>query len=280
MLAIIFGGFGLIIGSFLNVLILRHGFKSAGGRSACPHCHHALAWYDMFPVLSWIALRGKCRYCRGRISIQYPLVEAATAAVFMLIAVAPFPVDIFYRTLFCAIAALLIAIFVYDLYHTIIPDAWAYLFDGLAFFTMGPLYLALGPEAPLWLYVLAGPFAALPLFLLWFISKGEWMGFGDVKLALGIGWLLGATLGVFSVFFAFVIGAVFFMPLLILSSDWWRSMVGGFTPTPNSSSLVWGFTMKSEIPFGPFLITSCLLLWFALLYNVPVPVFFADIYGL
>ncbi len=280
MLATVFGLFGLIIGSFLNVLILRHGIRGLGGRSSCPHCSHALAWYDMVPVLSWLSLRGTCRYCKAAVSPQYPLVEAMTALLFALIGGAPFPLELIYRALFCGIAALLIAIFVYDLYHTIIPDPWVYTFNALAFFTMGPLYLTLGPDTPLMYFVLAGPIAALPLFFLWLVSKGEWMGFGDVKLALGIGWLLGPTLGIFSVFFSFVIGALFFLPFLFLSSRVGRSLATRFIPHRVWHSAGAGLTMRSEVPFGPFLILSCLLVWFALLYNVPVPVFFADIYGI
>src|SRR5207244_1854886 len=110
--------------------------------------------YDMVPVVSWLALKGRCRTCEAKISIQYPLVEVATAISFALIAGASFPLALFSRALFCILAALLIAIFVYDLYHTIIPDPWVYTFDLLALVIMGPLFLALGPEAPTWLYLL------------------------------------------------------------------------------------------------------------------------------
>ena len=78
--------FGLAVGSFLNVVIYRlekdeSAFK---GRSYCPHCKHQLAWKDLIPVASFLMLGGKCRYCGGRISLQYPLVELGTAMLFLL----------------------------------------------------------------------------------------------------------------------------------------------------------------------------------------------------
>src|SRR5271170_6149081 len=81
-----YGVLGLIVGSFLNVVILRRGARTIGGRSACLHCGAPLIWYDMVPVASWIILRGRCRSCGTRISVQYPLVEATTAIFFALIA--------------------------------------------------------------------------------------------------------------------------------------------------------------------------------------------------
>jgi leader peptidase (prepilin peptidase)/N-methyltransferase len=270
MIALVFGLFGLIIGSFLNVVILRYGKQGIGGRSACPSCGTPLRWFEMFPVASWLFLRGRCRTCRARISAQYPLVELATALLFAALGAAPFPADILHRMLFCAIAALLICIFVYDLYHKLIPDLWVYAFDALALVAMGPILLAFAPDAPLWLYLAAGPIAALPLFALWLVSRGAWMGFGDVKLALGMGWLLGPALGFVAVMFAFVIGAVVSVGIL-LPMPAYRRMIARFTPRRSSPLAAAGFTMQSEVPFGPFLIASCLILWFAFLYNIPVP---------
>jgi leader peptidase (prepilin peptidase)/N-methyltransferase len=263
-----FGLFGLIVGSFLNVVVLRHGARTLGGRSACMSCGREIAWFDLVPVFSWLALRGRCRHCGSSISVQYLLVEAATATLFGLIGAAPF-FDVFYKLLFCVIGAILIAIAAYDIRHTIIPDAWVYTFDVAAFFVMGPL-MFLGPSiSTSWLvYVLAGPLAALPLFALWFVSGGRWMGFGDVKLALGIGWLLGPLYGIGAIFFAFIIGGLFSTPLLIVSSQWWRGLVRRFTPTSTSEKSAAGFTMKSEVPFGPFLICSCVLFWMLIVRGI------------
>ena len=260
--AFVFGIFGLIVGSFLNVIIIRHGVRGVGGRSACMACGRQLLWYDMVPVVSWMALGGKCRACGARISIQYPLVEALCAIAFALFGGAP--LALLAQILDCLIAALLIAIAVYDLRHTIIPDAWAYTFAGLALISgfLSPTHLSL-PQ-----FVVAGPFAALPLFAFWFFSKGRWMGLGDAKLALGIGWLLGPALGLFAVFFAFIIGGIVSAPLLFFSSQAWKKIYRGFTPTAASRKSMWGFTMKSEIPFGPFLIFSCCIVWLSLIHGV------------
>jgi leader peptidase (prepilin peptidase)/N-methyltransferase len=77
-----FGILGLCMGSFLNVVILRRGRRAFSGRSSCMSCAKTLAWYDLVPVVSWVFLRGRCRACGSSISIQYPLVEGATAILF------------------------------------------------------------------------------------------------------------------------------------------------------------------------------------------------------
>ncbi|MEN9413232.1 MAG: hypothetical protein RLZZ342_319 [Candidatus Parcubacteria bacterium] len=258
MLTLVATLFGLIVGSFLNVVILRKGVRGIGGRSACPHCMHTLSWYDLVPVLSWIVLRGKCRYCAARISVQYPLVELATAALFGIFFAAPFPVGIEVRVLFCVIAALLVVITVYDLRHTIIPDAWAYLFAALSFVVS--VFLV---PLPLWGVLLGGIATAAPLFALWGISKGRWMGFGDVKLGVGMGFLLGPITGLFATFFAFVIGSAVLVPAMLIARL--------VTHMRGHHYRQQGLTMKSEVPFGPFLVASTLIVWISLLYGYDIP---------
>lgn len=250
--------FGLIAGSFLNVVILRRGVQQLGGRSACPRCGHVLAWYDLVPVLSWIAVRGRCRYCETSISIQYPLVEATTAVLFGLIWGAPFPMDIGVRILSCAASAILVAIAAYDMRHTIIPDAWSYAFGacGIAI----ALFLTDAWDVALFA---AGPLAALPLFMLWLVSRGRWMGLGDAKLSLGIGWLLGPVTGLFAVMLAFIIGSLVLVPLMAAAR--------AVTHTGPYGSMARGLTMESEVPFGPFLIASTLLVWLSALYGIDLP---------
>ena len=263
MIAVIFGGFGLIIGSFLNVLILREGTRDLGGRSECMRCKEQLTWRDLIPVFSWLVLRGRCRHCKAHISMQYPLVEAGTAALFILIGMSP--LMLFQAVVACVFVSLLIAITVYDLQHLLIPDRWSYGFGVLAL-----LYALLQtPQEGLLLLIFAGPACALPLAALWFVSKGRWMGLGDAKLCLGIGWLLGPVMGLYAVLGAFIIGAVVSVCILIpLSHVQTFLRRRGITVLSSGSQT---FTMKSEIPFGPFLIASCLILWFLSVYGVTLP---------
>lgn len=265
MTPIIFGVFGLIVGSFLNVLVLRYEKESLGGRSHCSRCMALIHWHDNIPVISWLLLRGRCRACRTRISLQYPLVELVTAVLFVGIGVSSLALPV--QIVSCVMVALLIAIAVYDLHHRIIPDPWVYGFSGLALLTQ----LVFSPPHGVAIFtILSGPIAALPLFALWLVSRGAWMGFGDVKLALGIGWLLGPLYGLCAVFFAFVIGAVVSMPLLVASSGWWRRYVLPRLATWGQVGVGGrvGFTMKSEIPFGPFLAASVFLIWLLLINTI------------
>ncbi len=262
MLDIALLGFGLIIGSFLNVLILRHGERSIGGRSACMSCGRTLTSMDLIPVLSWVMLRGKCRTCKAPISIQYPIVEAATGICFVVIGNAFFQYgfEMSWHSLivvpYLAIVALLIAITVYDLRHMIIPDEWAYLFAAIAFVTS---LVSMDSGASVLAVILGGPIAAFPLFALWFVSRGRWMGLGDPKLALGIGWLLGPWNGLIAIFFAFVIGAVISLCVLI--------------PVSRLRHAGEQITIKSEVPFGPFLVASTALVWLMTMYGIPLPLF-------
>ena len=207
-----------------------------------------------------------------------------------------------FKILALPVAALLLAIAVYDFHTTIIPDIWVGICGVLtllvAFWGASSSGLSLIPV------LFAGPIVSLPLFALWLVSKGTWMGLGDPKLALSLGWLLGMHDGLVAVFFAFVLGAVISIPLLFFSSEAWKRILQGFTQTPivslplffrkrlqtesrsagtenddfipsdgkkTKTPLVYGFTMKSEIPFGPFLVASCFIVWFAQMYAIPLP---------
>lgn len=238
-----FSAFGLIIGSFLNVLVLRRSVRSAAkGRSACLSCDKKLRWYELVPVASWIAQNGRCRTCGGRISIQYPLVEIVTAIVFGILAGAiSDPLALFIALL---AASLMILIATYDILHTIIPNEWVYTFAAAA------LSLSLYNGGDFLTLVIAGPIAAAPLFGLWLVSRGTWMGFGDVKLTLGQGWLLGIFSGIYALFLAFVVGAVVGVCILIPQRH---------------------YNMKSEVPFGPFLVFATFVVWIMHLYNIPLP---------
>ena len=261
-----FGLLGLAVGSFLNVLILRWGEKPLTGRSVCPACKKQIAWYDLIPVFSWLVLRGRCRSCKGSISPQYPLIEAATGVLFALLGAAPMALPL--QLLALPIAALLIAIAVYDFKTTLIPDMWVWLFNGIALLSifLFPLY-----DIQDTLYaLLAGPLTAFPLFSLWHVSRGRWMGFGDVKLALGMGWLLGIMSGPLALFLGFVLGAVVSVLLLALSSPSVHRLTAPhhFLHRALGIKSGTGYTMKSEIPFGPFLIASTIIVWISGIYGI------------
>lgn len=255
--------FGLIIGSFLNVVLLRHGARSISGRSGCMSCGTQLKWYDMVPLLSWFFLRGRCRVCHTRISAQYPLVESLNALGYGVIAGVGFPMLV--QIVSFAIFSLLLIIAVYDLRHTIIPDEWVYTFAILAL--LNSLVIGFDQGIIDWIPMLAaGPVCALPFCILWAVSHGEWMGLGDAKLALGIGWLLGFLAGAYAIFLAFVIGAVIsvciLLPLPYLMKVIRSRRLGERTRS---------FTMKSEVAFGPFLVSSTVIVWFALMYQFSLP---------
>lgn len=229
---------GAIIGSFLNVVIYRyHTGKTVGGRSECLTCGKTLGARELIPIASFIFQRGRCRKCGARISFQYPLVEVTTGLLFLLAyTLHPAPYNLLY---YGVTVSILMVIVVYDIRHTIIPDSFAYAFAALAF-----LYGLLVPPVGislLW-FVLSGPFLAAPFAFLWFISQGRWMGLGDAKLALGIGWFLGWYAGISALILAFWIGAAVGISLLFLKGK--------------------RFTMKSEIPFGPFLVLGMLIVFF------------------
>lgn len=261
--AFVWGSFGLIIGSFTNVLILRHDRASILGRSACPHCRRELAWYELVPVVSWLALRGRCRTCGAWISLQYPIVELLMGGLFIAVGLAP--VSLILRVVGCAIVLFLVAIAVYDIQHTIMPDSWVYSFVVLA---LGSSILTSvfggALTSSIMMVLLAGPIVAFPLWFLWRISGGRWMGFGDVKFALGMGWLLGAWYGFIALTLAFSIGAIVGVCILLPLPRVVRALRHiGITGFDTGTA---GFTMKSEVPFGPFLILATLILWLSVLY--------------
>lgn len=218
---------GLVCGSFLNALLFRFntGASVLRGRSACMRCGHRLGAADLVPVLSYVFLRGRCRYCRARISAQYPLVELAAA---VLSVAAYLEHQEFLGFSFQLVVSLvLLFIFVYDVRHKIIPWSASLTLMALA---LGYVWYA---GFDMW-QVAAGPLVAAPLWALSLVSRGRWMGWGDGWLELSLGWLLGLTTGLTALLVAFWAGALVGVALLLVSKN--------------------RYTMKSEVPFAPFLI--------------------------
>lgn len=248
---------GAIVGSFLNVVILRYNTgRHVTGRSGCPHCGRQLRWFELIPLVSFLVQMGKCRACESKISKQYPLVELLTALLFVL-TYWSFGIENSSTLLFSLVIwSLLVVILVYDMRHKIIPDVFVYSFIALSFIALFiPAHIGESFSTPSLSILFAGPLIALPFALLWFVSGGRWMGLGDAKLALGIGWVLGLTGGLSALFFAFWIGAVVSITLVCI--DYVRS-----AHSRALSGAHGRFTMKSEVPFAPFLILGFAIVFF------------------
>lgn len=236
-------GMGVIIGSFLNALLFRFntGHSALAGRSKCMQCGHTLQALDLIPLFSYLLLGGRCRYCSARISVQYPLVEV-TGAVLSLLVYLMHPTPVAYAFWFLVWMTLLFIV-VYDLRHTIIPWSASFLLLALAilslfvsFDTMPIIFFT-----PNMWSLLAGPILASPLVLLSLVSGGRWMGWGDGPLELSLGLLLGLTLGGTALMLAFWIGAAVGILLIVFKK---------------------GLTMRSELPFAPFLVAGAFITYF------------------
>lgn len=257
--------FGAIIGSFLNVVILRWNTgRSLSGRSHCLSCGHTLSFIDLVPFLGFFLCRGACRYCGSRISRQYPLVEFATGFLFLILFyfVVLMPeaqggswatssiISLFYGW---TVISLLVLIAAYDMYHKIIPDAFVYTLVGLSFAGLFFDFQTLEVVFPNKEMILAGPVLAAPLALLWLMSHGRWMGFGDAKLELALGWFLGMSKGIAALLISFWAGALAGLGLMALGKIMSRHASYGW---------------KSELAFGPFLILGFLIVWIG---NISLP---------
>ncbi len=237
---------GTIVGSFLNVVILRHNTgKSLAGRSGCMVCGRSLRFFELIPILSFIVQRGKCNECKSKISLQYPLVEVGTAILFTLSGFFVYNHFGTYDLLLSGIVliilfmtmSVLVIMTTYDFKHTILPDKYTYSFACLAL--ISSIITSYTP-ADFLMSLLGGVATALPIFALWFFSKGRAMGFGDVKLSVGIGIFLGIYMGISALWFAFIIGAIYGLVLMLLRKA----------------------NAKSEVAFGPFLILGFLVVFF------------------
>ena len=224
------GGLGLLIGSFLNVVVYRvpAGMSISSPPSACPGCHAPIKAYDNVPVLSWLALRGRCRSCRTAISARYPVVELATGGFFALVAAvvwpwtavpteaAPLVAALLELIAFLWLAGASVALAIIDVEHHRLPDAIV-----LPSYAVGLVLLgassALSGEWDALLRGVVGMAALFVFYLALALVKPGAMGLGDVKLAgvlgLWLGWLGWGEL-VVGAFAAFLLGGLFSVVLL------------------------------------------------------------------
>ncbi len=195
--------FGLVIGSFLNVCICRVPLKQsvAAGGSYCPNCGKALKPLDLVPVLSYVFLRGKCRYCGEKISAQYPLIELLCAGLFVL---SFYLFGLSWMTLIAwAFVSVLIVASMIDIHTLEIPDG-----ASIAVLIIGVACFFLPDTLAWWDRLLGAACAAGPLLLIVLASRGNAMGLGDVKLMAAAGLILGWKLSLFSLLAAVIIGAI------------------------------------------------------------------------
>jgi leader peptidase (prepilin peptidase)/N-methyltransferase len=214
---------GLCLGSFLNVLIYRlpHSLPITG-RSFCPKCKKKISWQDNIPILSFIFLHGRCRFCHSPISIQYPLVELTTGivTVFMVFHLRGVPQAQHHLGGVLSqlvVVYALIVIFVSDLRYQIIPDKIVYPATLLTLFYQ-PLHLRGVPQAQHHLggVLLTGLAAAGFFFFLFWITHGRGMGLGDVKLAALMGFFLGFPKIIVALYLAFLTGALVGVILVLI----------------------------------------------------------------
>lgn len=268
--------FGLIIGSFLNVLILRYNpsgqffnFKKLSGRSHCLNCRKNLRWFELIPVLSFVLQLGKCRRCKNRISFQYPAVEILSGLIFLII---PSYLSNLYRfdlfnlslpqllfiSFWILVFLILLLITFIDFREYVIPDELnlGILFSGIgiivisqyfsgSFFAFFDSFLKnfslFFPFQDVWVnHLLGGALGFIFFFTIFYLSRGRGMGFGDVKLATASGILLGLPDIIMAISLSFIVGGIVGLFLMIFK----------------------GKSRKDRVPFGPFFVLGIILTFF------------------
>jgi leader peptidase (prepilin peptidase)/N-methyltransferase len=259
------GGIGLILGSFYNACIYRIPRKISlviPSRSICPACSHTLAWNDNIPVLSWLLLKARCRYCHAPISGRYPLIELLSSGL-ALASVIKFDASWTAVAVYALASTLLVLSFI-DLDHGILPDKITFpsIAAGivLAFWNEASTRVVGTPtfstpltsgvvDSALGMLAGGGSFAALAFGYL-YLRKMEGLGLGDVKLLLATGALLGINSVIPTIFIGSLCGSVFSIGLLVMQR------LGPSAEEPRGS---WRHV---EIPFGPWLSLGALVYMF------------------
>ncbi|HJQ08501.1 MAG TPA: prepilin peptidase [Candidatus Saccharimonadales bacterium] len=242
MITVLLIGLGLVMGSFVNALVwrLHKGRDWVRERSECPHCHRTLAAKDLVPVVSWLMLGGKCRYCRKPIP-DSPITELSVPTLFLLsyymwldfsgLGLALFVMWLLFLVAFVALA-------VYDFRWFLLPDKIVFPLMGLAAVYTVTAWTAEGR----WQALLGAATGAAVIsglfYMLHAVSKGEWIGFGDVKLGIVLGLLAGGLLpALLLLFVASFLGTLITVPLVLAGKA----------------------HRKTHLPFGPLLIAGCIV---------------------
>ncbi len=238
--------FGLFLGSFLNVVVFRlHRQETfVKGRSKCLFCQHQLMIRDLVPFFSYFYLRGKCRHCKHKFSVQYPLVELFTGLSLVLVYTRVMPLDIYQATYWQWLAllnwwvatAFLIIIFVFDWKYYLVADAVVLPAALIAFV----FNIILGGNI---LKVLLACLVGAGFFLMQFVvSKGRWIGGGDIRIGLLMGALLGWPQVLLALVLAYTLGSVISIFLILSKKKQWSDRVpfGTFLTVATFASLLYG----------------------------------------
>jgi len=239
---------GLIFGSFLNVLAdrLPRG-ETILGRSKCESCKHELAWRDLIPIISFIKLKGACRYCNASFSSQYLVAEIGTGALFVLtwqLSQMNY-FSLAQSILSLGIVSTLIVMFFADMRYKIIPDSMQVLL-GLFVALLHSLPFIYGNiEISAYLHnfirmIENGLIVMIPLLVIFLVTRGRGMGFGDVKYSLVVGMMLGIWSGFTALYISFILGGLVGVYLLFVMK----------------------MDRKKAIPFGPYLFIGTYIMYF------------------
>ncbi len=243
MLDIVFSVFfclyGIVIGSFLNVLILRIPIKESFTmtRSHCMSCGHVLSWYELIPLFSYLFLGGKCRHCKAHISIQYPIVEAVNGILYIIVYLAcGISVECI---LYCLCASALLALSVIDWRTKEIPVGF-----NIFIFILGLIRLV--TDLSNWHQYVIGLFAVSGfLFLLMIISKGKAMGGGDIKLMAATGLLLGWQLIIVAFLVGCIVGSIIHLALMAIKKVGRELAFGPYLSAGVFLAMIWGEQLVS-----------------------------------
>jgi prepilin signal peptidase PulO-like enzyme (type II secretory pathway) len=243
-------GMGLIVGSFLNVVILRigSGLSPAKGRSQCFSCGKTLTWKELVPVFSFFVQKGKCRGCKSRISWQYPVVEIISTVIVVgsYVVIQPLSVIGFVSwILAAAFFLLLIVVSAYDIRHKLIFDFHSLILAmlGCAFsFVRTGAFVVPNPND-----LLAAIYIPFFFLIVWIITRGKGIGLGDAKLSVGLAFFLGLSQGVAAMMLAFWVGTICTLGIIAVQKVFLKKK---------------GLSLKSEVPFGPFLAVGTAIAFF------------------
>lgn len=238
-MTVLFFIIGLFLGSFLNSFIWRYRQNILetiiNERSMCPQCGHVLQADDLLPLISYLILGGRCRYCKKPISMQYPMVEMFFGLLTMLLYWQfGLSVTLF---VFIVIGFILTALMVIDILDGLLPNGLIIMLVIMVFFGL----ILTQASGQIWINAILGGLIGFGFYMsLWLITLGKGVGVGDIKLGFALGLLIGLPAVTYITVLAFVMGGLYVLPLLVIGAK----------------------GMKSKIAFGPFMILAYFLVLF------------------